>query len=264
MTKKSIRKGRRSREGADVPYTVDDVVAFVAERKRIAPSRLSGRTYLEYLPHPSSICIIVQLDGKDYLEVEPLSRIECRMRQGLRSLIETDGLVRSATDPDGMLEKVPLAKIFKLVAGNADLLGLRDWVTVSSNREVRDAMSTQPSKFGEMWNDCGFKPRFQASRSGEFDFTFERMKRLQEARSRRLRVNPVAYLLERLHFSTFADGEYCDSYAASLDIVLQECRSFDWSAVVDGLVRLLGGAKGWMEGRCDGIARGLVFYDLRG
>ena len=50
--------------------------------------------------------------------------------------------------------------------------------------------------------------------------------------------------------------------AAAFTVVLQECRSFDWPAIVDGLVELLGGVEGWMEGDGREVVGGLVIYKL--
>jgi hypothetical protein len=91
------------------------------------------------------------------------------------------------------------------------------------------------------------------------------MKELQSARIGKLLDHPLEYLLRKSDLLLKLEDEDVGVdivRAAAFNVVLQECRSFDWPAIVDGLVELLGGVEGWMEGDGRDVAGGLVIYKL--
>ena len=250
------KKKNKSQIGKIVPYTIASVVKFVSERYYIPLSRLSGRRALAALPHIGGECIVVQADGKNILGVLPLSKKESDLRRGLESIIGCDVLVGDVE----LLEGVPVSEVFKVVVDHTDLKGLRSWISVNSNQEVRGLMASDRDGFWKMWKACGLKPEVDRNGKDRFRSPFFLMKKLQSARLKKLLGRPIEYLLHKIEVDGIVEpGCHAD---AALNIVLQECCSFDWKAIVDGLVGLLGGVEGWMEGACDEIVGGLVLYRL--
>ena len=127
---------------------------------------------------------------------------------------------------------------------------------MNSNQEVMESGSTDA--FWAMWNFCGLKPVVKLDGTDRISPSFSMMKRLQSARCKKLLNLSLEYLLHRL---VQLDPEP-DVPTAAINIILQECRSFDWKSMIDGFVELLGGVEGWMEDSCHEIAGGLVFYRL--
>ena len=248
------KAGKASKE-AIVPYTIDAVVQFVAERYDIPVDALSGKRAPAACPQIGGPCIVVQAKGKDFLGVLPLAEKERNLRGGLLDMIESGELSGGGICPD-LLEDVPIGDILKVVAEHSDLRGLREWVSVNSNQEVMEPGSTDA--FWSMWNSCGLKPLVKLGGTDRISPSFSMMKRLQSARRKKLLNLPLEYLLHRL---VQLDPEP-DVPTAAIDIILQECRSFDWKSMIDGFVELLGGVEGWMEGSCHEITRGLVIYRL--
>jgi len=243
--KSSDKKASRKSREAIIPCTIDAVVRFVSERYGLPLADLSGKRAPSARPQIGGPCIVVQAGGKDFVGVLPLAEKERDLRIGLMDIIERGEL---AGDVE-LLEEVSNEDIFKVVVEHTDLRGLRDWVSVNSNEEVMELMGN--SAFWDMWNSCGLKPKVRLDGKDRICPSFSMMKELQAARLRRLLVHPAEYLLQQ-HRDTFP----------ALNVVLQECRSFDWEAIVDELVQLLGGVEGWLEGACYEVTRGLVIYRL--
>jgi hypothetical protein len=233
-----------SKTEKDVPFTIGAIVKFVAERHGFLPSRVSGRMGVGTPSVIGDKCIVVQLDGKDFMEVWSLVGEENKLRSKLLNIIEADELVGDTQ----ILEDVSNKEVFNVVVRHSDLRCLRDWISVNSNGEVREAMS-DPPVFWSLWNDCGLKPKVVLEAKDKISPSFTMMKELQSARAKKLLAKPpLDYLLNAVG----------DDYTAALDVVLQECQLFDLQAIVHGLVVLLGGIEGWMAGACDEIVRGLV------
>ena len=253
--KSSDKKVSRKSREAIIPCTIDAVVRFVSERYGLPLADLSGKRAPSARPQIGGPCIVVQAGGKDFVGVLPLVEKERDLRGGLMDMIEHGELVGGGICPD-LLDEVPIEDIFRVVAEHTDLRDLHDWVSVNSNQEVMETHST--ADFWAAWNSCGLKPKVKFDGTDLIGPSFSLMKRLQSARCKKLLNRPLEYLFHRLVQS---DHE-SDVHAAALDVILQECRSFDWKAVVDDFVELLGGVEGWLEGSCDEVTRGLVIYRL--
>jgi hypothetical protein len=261
--KDGVMKGKKvSRQAAkDVPYTIDAVLKFVGERYGVSLSRLSGRMAPGALPLIGDKCMVVQVDGKDSLGIVPLSRRESNLKNGLMGIIESGELVGDVE----LLEDVPIEDVFAVVVGHTDLQDLRGWVTVHSNEEIMELAETDTTDFWEEWNSCGLKPRVKLGGKDHVSPSFSMMKELQSARIGKLLDHPLEYLLRKSDLLLKLEDEDVGvgiARAAAFNVVLQECHSFDWPAIVDGLVELLGGVEGWMEGDGRDVAGGLVIYKL--
>ena len=256
MGKKNMGREKVSRQAAkDVPYTIDAVLKFVGERYGVSLSRLSGRMAPGALPLIGDKCMVVQVDGKDSLGIVPLSRREENLKHGLMGVIESGELVGDVE----LLEDVPIEDVFAVVVGHTDLQDLRGWVTVHSNEEIMELAETYTADFWEEWNSCCLKPRVKLGGKDHVSPSFSMMKELQSARIGKLLDHPLEYLLRKLEDEDVGVGI---ARAAAFNVVLQECHSFDWPAIVDGLVELLGGVEGWMEGDGRDVTGGLVIYKL--
>ena len=245
----------KGRSGKDVPYTIDAVLDFVSRGYGVSLSHLSGRMAPGALPLIGDECIVVQVDGKDVLGIVPLSRREQNLKQGLMDIIECGGLVGDVT----LLEDVPIEEVFAVVADHTDLQDLRGWVSVASNEEIMELAKNDTADFWEEWNSCRLKPRVRLGGKDRVNPSFSMMKELQSASLKKLLYNPLEYLLRKMEDE---DVGFDTARTAAFNIILQECRSFDWPAIVDGLVELLGGVEGWMEGAGCEVIGGLVIYKL--
>ena len=136
---------------------------------------------------------------------------------------------------------------------------LRGWVSVASNEEIMELAKNDTADFWEEWNSCRLKPRVRLGGKDRVNPSFSMMKELQSASLKKLLYNPLEYLLRKMEDE---DVGFDTARTAAFNIILQECRSFDWPAIVDGLVELLGGVEGWMEGAGCEVIGGLVIYKL--
>ena len=247
------KDGKRARK--DVPYTIDAVLDFVSKRYDVPLSRLSGRMAPGTLPLIGDECIVVQVDGKDSLGIVPLSRREQNLKQGLMGIIECGELVGDVQ----LLEDVPIEDVFAVVVDHVDLRDLCGWVAVKSNEEIMELAENHPADFWEEWNSCRLKPRVRLGGKDLVSPSFSMMKELQSAMIRKLRDRPLEYLLRKMEDEDVSTDA---ARAFAFNVVLQECRSFDWPAIVDGWVDLLGGVEGWMAGDGREVVGGLVIYRL--
>ena len=245
----------KGRSGKDVPYTIDAVLDFVSRGYGVSLSHLSGRMAPGAPPLIGDECIVVQVDGKDVLGIVPLSRREQTLKQGLMDIIECGGLVGDVT----LLEDVPIEEVFAVVVDHVDLRDLCGWVAVKSNEEIMELAENHPADFWEEWNSCRLKPRVRLGGKDLVSPSFSMMKELQSAMIRKLRDRPLEYLLRKMEDEDVSTDA---ARAFAFNVVLQECRSFDWPAIVDGLVELLGGVEGWMAGDGREVVGGLVIYRL--
>ena len=123
-SKAANKKAGKASKEALVPYTIDAVVKFVAERYDIPVDALSGKRAPVARPQIGGPCIVVQAEGKDFLGVLPLSEKERDLRGGLMDMIESGELVGGGVCPD-LLEDVPIGDLLKVVVEHSDLRGLR-------------------------------------------------------------------------------------------------------------------------------------------
>lgn len=239
----------------DVLYTIESVLKFVGERYGVSLSRLSGRMSPGAPPLIGDKCMVVQVDGKDSLGIVPLSKREENLKNGLMGVIESGELIGDVE----LLEGVPIEDVFAVVAKHTDLQDLRSWVIVNSNQEIMELAEADTLDFWEEWNSCGLKPRVKLGGKDLVSPSFSVVKELQVARLKKILDTPLEYMLRKME----DDDVGVDTVrAAVFNIVLQECRSFDWPAIVDDLVELLGGVEGWMEGDGREVVGGLVIYKL--
>ena len=234
-----------------IPFTVEAVLDFVASRYHVPIRRLKGAKTLHKNGQAALIdeeSILVERDGKDFFEVFRREDGEKEMRQSLLSIIEWGELTSD-------LEEVSMATLYEILIKHVDLESLSGWVSATSNHDVRVAAASEQKDFWKLWNHLGLKPKATLATSkdhGKISPSFVMMKRLQEARFANLSSDLARALLVLLN----------GDFLAACGVILQECRSFDWSAVVEDLVTSIGGVEGWM-GRAAEVAGGLVFCPIK-
>jgi len=241
---------RKSKPEATVPFTIEAVLKFVSKQYHIREDSLTGSNG-RYKDGPVGFGdltnIIVQRDGKNFLEVFRLSDKGKELRFDLAGLIERDELIST-------LEEVPMEEVFAILARHVDLKSLSGWVSSASNHDVRIMAGSSHSSpdelaaFWELWNQLGLKPKVRLKGRDMVAPSFTMMKQLQAARSSRLASDLAASLLDLL------GGDFM----AACGIIMQECRSFDWPAVIDDLVAAGGGGEGWMDPSSEAIGGLLI------